>query len=214
MATKLALFNNAILELGHTTVVDTGEPVIAAASLVRVFDGVVKECLANASWNFAMETIKASADTGVAPNFGYTEVFAKPSDWLRTIAVSQDEYFSFPELHYYDDSNFWSADNSPLYIRYVSDDTGLGYDLTRWPQLFTRYVELELAARVCYKITQSRELLEAVKKDRDKARLHAKNVDAMDEVNPKFPPPSSWTTARQGRTGSTRDRGSRGNLTG
>jgi hypothetical protein len=214
MATKLALFNNALVELGHTPVADTGETVTSARTLVRVYDGVVAECLANGSWNFAMETIKATADTGVEPGFGFSEVFAKPSDWLRTMAVSQDEYFTFPELNYLDDSNFWSADFSPIYIRYVSNDTGLGLDLARWPQLFTRYVELELAARSCYKLTQSRELLVDIKKDRDKARLKAKNVDAMDEVNPKFPPPSGWTTARQGRSGSTRDRGSRSKLTG
>ena len=214
MATKLALFNNALIELGHKPVSDTGETVTAARTLGRVFDGVVEECLANASWNFAMETIKATSDTGVNPGFGYSEVFAKPSDWLRTMAVSQDEYFTFPEINYFDDSNFWSADYSPLYIRYVSNDTGLGLDLTRWPQLFTRYVELELALRTCYKLTQSRELAKDIKIDRNKARLNAKNVDAMDEANPKFAPPSSWTTARQGRSGSTRDRGSRSKLTG
>jgi len=214
MATKLALFNNALIELGHSPVGDTGETNTAARNLVRVYDGVVEECLASGSWNFAMETIKATADTGVTPGFGFSEVFAKPSDWLRTWGVSQDEYFAFPELNYLDDSNFWSADYSPLYIRYVSNDTGLGLDLTRWPQLFTRYVELELAVRVCYKVTQSRELLKDLKEDRNKSRLRAKNVDAMDEVQPKFAAPSSWTSARQGRTGSTRDRGSRNNLTG
>lgn len=214
MATKLALYNNALLEIGHTPLADTGDAVTSARTLTRVYDGVVEECLASGSWNFAMETVKVAADTGVTPNFGYSEVFAKPSDWLRTNAISQDEYFTFPELNYYDDSSFWSADYSPLYVRYVSNDTGLGLDLSRWPQLFTRYVELELASRVCYKLTQSRELLADIRKDRDKARLVAKNVDALDETNPKFPPPSSWSTARQGRTGSTRDRGSRNNLTG
>lgn len=212
MATKLKLFNGALIEMGHKPVVDTGEAVVSARTLVRVYDQVVEECLADASWNFAIETIKSDADTGVEPNFGYKEVFAKPSDWLRTFAVSGDEYFSFPLLHYFDDSNFWSADQSPIYVRYVSNDTGLGLDLTRWPALFTRYVELELCERTVYKLTQSVELKKEIEEKKKKAALKAKNVDAMDEVNPKFPPPSSWTTARSSRNRG--DRGSRSNLTG
>jgi hypothetical protein len=71
---------------------------------------------------------------------------------------------------------------------------------------------LELAARVGYKLTQSEGLMERLEKKRDKARRTALNHDAMNEVNPKFPPPGNWTMARGGQSG--RDRGSRGSLTG
>jgi hypothetical protein len=212
MTTKLAVFNGSLVEIGHRRLSDTGEAVEAGRELVAAYDQVVAECLAAGSWNFAMETIKAVSDTGVTPEFGYPEVFAKPSDWVRTHGVSADENFAFPLLHYYDDSNFWSADSSPIYIRYVSNDTGLGLDLTRWTANFTRFVQLELASRVCLKLTSSESMLERVEKRRDKARKTAKNHDSMNEPNPKFPPPSSWTTARGG--GGSRDRGSRGSLTG
>ena len=211
--TKLSLFNGALLALGSERLSDTGEAVKSGRELVAVYDQVVEECLSAGSWNFAMETIKAAADTGVTPGFGYTEVFAKPSDWVRTIGVSEDEYFSFPLLHYYDDANFWSADNSPIYVRYVSDDTGLGLELTRWPVKFTRFVELELADRVCMALTQNGTLKESVAKERDGARKTALNHDAMNENQPKFPPPGSWTQARGGRSGRS-DRGGRGSLTG
>ena len=212
MATKLGVWNLALVDLGHRRLSDTGEAVEAGRELTSVYDQVVAECLAAASWNFAMETIKAVSDTGVTPNFGYPEVFAKPSDWVRTYAVSQDENFALPLLYYYDDANFWSADSSPIYVRYVSNDTGLGRDLTRWPAAFTRYVELELAARLSPRLTASESLRDRIAKERDKARKSAKNQDAMNEPNPKFPPPSSWTAARSGGTG--RERGSRGSLTG
>jgi hypothetical protein len=212
MATKLALFNAALLEVGHTTLTDTGEAVEAGRVLNEVYSQVVDECLAVGSWNFAMETIKAEADTGVTPEFGFTEVFAKPTDWVRTIGISQDEYFAYPLLHYYDDANFWSADVSPIYVRYVSDDTGLGYELTRWPAAFARYVGLELADRICLRVTQNLSLREEIAAKRDKARTRALNHDAMNEPQPKFAPPGSWTTARWGRSGG--DRGNRGSLIG
>lgn len=201
-----------MVALGHRRFSDTGEPVEAARELTAVHDQVVAECLSAGSWNFAMETIKADADTGVTPGFGFTEVFAKPSDWVRTIGLSEDERFERPLLHYVDDANFWSADVSPIYVRYVSDDTGLGLELTRWPAKFTRFVELELAERICLKVTQSNSLKDDIGKDRDKARRAALNQDAMNEPNPKFPPPSGWTMSRGGINRG--DRGSRGRLTG
>lgn len=213
MTTKLSLFNGAMVELGHATLSDTGEPVEAGRRLNQVYSQVVAECIAAGSWNFATETIKADADTGVTPAFGYPEVFAKPSDWVRTVGLSQDEYFNFPLLSYYDDATYWSADSSPIYVRYVSNDTGMGLDLNRWPANFSRFVELELAARVCLKVTASESLLKRIKEDRDKARRTALNHDAMNEANPKFAPPGTWTSSRGGRIGRG-DRGNRGSLTG
>lgn len=213
MVSKLEIFNAALDELGHEILSDTGEGNRAAQVLARRYDSVVADCLAEASWNFAMETIKADSDTGVEPAFGFRQVFAKPSDWVRTIAVSEDEYFTYPLLQYYDDANYWSADNSPIYIRYVSNDTGLGLEMSRWPAAFRRYVELELAARSCMSITQNASLSERLEDLRDKARKLAKNIDAMNEATPRFPPPSPWTQARWGRQGRG-DRGRRGSLIG
>lgn len=213
MVTKLQIFNGALDELGETTLDDTGEEIESARTLVRRWDRVVADSLASGSWNFAMETIKAAADTGVTPEFGFTEVFAKPSDWVNTVAISEDEYFSYPLTQYFDDANFWSADNTPIYIRYVSNDTGLGLDLTRWPANFTRLVELELAERSAVAITESETKRDAIAKRRDKARRRALAQDALNEPQPKFPPPGSWTLSRSGRIG-LRNRGSRNSLTG
>lgn len=211
MTTKQALFTGALYELGDRKVLTT-ESVEARRALDDIYDEVLAECLEAGSWNFAMETVELAADTGVTPNFGPTEVFAKPTDWVRTVAVSGDESFAYPLLQYLDDSNYWSADITPIYVRYVSDDTGLGLDLGRWPTSFVRYVQLELAVRVCMRLTQDKQLKEQLKIDRDKARRTAKNRDAMDENQPKFKPPGSWT---QSRHGSTRgDRGRRNSLTG
>jgi hypothetical protein len=212
VTTKLAVWNGSLLAVGHRRLSDTGEAVEAGRELTAVWPQVLAECVSIGSWNFAMETIKAEYDTGVTPEFGYSKVFAKPTDWVRTIGISADENFSLPLLHYYDDMNFWSAEDSPIYIRYVSNDTGLGYDLSRWGAAFTRYVELELATRLCLKLTQSEKLEEKLEQKRDKAKRTALNQDAMNEPQPKFGPPSGWTAARG--NGGSRERGSRSNLTG
>ncbi len=208
---KLEIWNDALRELGHRRLTDTGEPVEAAREFTASWSKTVLECLARGSWNFATETIEAEADTGVTPEFGYSKVFAKPSDWLRTVAVSDDENFARPLLHYYDDINFWSSEANPIYVRYVSQDTGMGLDLTRWTPAFSTYVGLELAWRN-WKLAQNVDMRGVLEGYRDKARRVALNQDAMAEPNPKFPPPSGWTMARGGIT--NRERGSRSRLIG
>jgi hypothetical protein len=212
MATKQQLYTGALYAIGQRKFLTT-ESHESRRALDDVYDAVIAECLEAGSWNFAMETVKLAADTGVTPNFGYTEVFAKPSDWIRTYGISGDEYLRHPLLQYYDDSNYLSADSTPIYLRYVSNDTGLGLDLTRWPASFTRYVELELASRVCFRLTQDKALTGDVMDMRDKARRRALNKDAMDEPGAKFKPAGSWTSSRYSRSG-WGDRGSRNNLTG
>ena len=213
MTTRLKLFNGALGEIGHRRLADTGEGVEAGRELVAAYDDVVAECLDAGFWNFAMETIKVDADTGVTPEFGFPKVFAKPTDWVNTAGVSMDENFVAPLTQYYDDDNYWSADSTPIYIRYVSNDTGLGMDLQRWPARFTRFVTLSLADRVCLRINNNQSLKDRISKDAKEARKAALNRDAMNDAQPKFAPASSWTLARSGGWGS-RDRGSRGSLIG
>lgn len=212
MATKLSLLNGALLEIGNETLSDTGEDVKAGRVLNAVYDDVLTECLAAGSWNFATKTVQLDSDTGVSTNFGYAEVFAKPADWVATVAISADENFSAPLLHYFDDANYWSADVSPIYARYVSNDTSWGLNLTAWPIRFVRYVVLELASRVITTLTQGASDKKRIDDERDRARRYAKNQDSMNEPQPKFAPAGSWTTARGRMTG--RERGSRGRLTG
>ena len=216
-----ALYQQVLTELGDDSLLTerSGE---ARRAIDDVYDEAVNECLEAGSWNFAMETIKATADTGITPSFGYSKVFAKPSDFLRTQSISEDEHLSTPLLDYYDDINFWSAEYNPIYVRYVSNDTGMGLEKTRWTANFKRYVELELACRVCMRLLADGELtvnsrsaiLGTLELKRDKARRRALNLDALNEVNPKFPPEGSWGQSRGGRYGGRRDRGSRSNLTG
>jgi len=212
MATKLALYNAALVELGMRPLANLTEEVESRRLLDTVYTNVVDDCLSEGSWNFATETVKLDADTGVTPNFGYQEVFAKPSDWVRTVAVSGDEDFSAPLTQYYDDFNFWSSNITPIYVRYVSSDTGAGYDLNRWPTKFRRYVELSLAQRVAAKLTQSDAIRDSIISDTDKAKKKALSEDAMNEPNPKFPPMGSWNTSRLSST--SYHRGRRNRLTG
>ena len=213
MADKLEVFNAALDDLGHAPLSSLTENIEAQRILTRRWDRVVADCISEASWNFAVRGIMMDYDPDYDPSFGYQYVFEKPDDWVRTLGVSGDENHVYPLLQYYDDATNWSADISPIYVRYVSNGASYGLNLAAWPAPFTRYVELELAVRGCMRITQNDNLKASLEKERDEAKKKAKFLDAMDEAQPRFPPPSGWTQARWGRFGG-RDRGSRGSLIG
>lgn len=210
--TQQELYTNALHALGDRKFL-TSENVTAINALNNVYTPVLEECLSKASWNFGMETIKVDADTGIDPDFGYEEVFNKPTDWVRTHALSDSEYFVHPLLNYYDEQEFWYADVTPIYVRYVSSDTGAGMELARWPRLFSRYVELSLADRVCMRLTQNASLKDRLQKDRKMALTDAVSADSMNDANPKFAPAGAWTRSRSSRTG-RHDRGRRNSFTG
>jgi hypothetical protein len=214
MTDKQSLYTGALTELGDRSV-STTENTTARRVLDNVYDKVVSECLKVGSWNFAMESVQLDADTGVETNFGDDEVFAMPSDFVRLHEISGDEGFVYPmnKGDYTLEQDYIVAPLTPIYMRYVSNDTGLGLDLGHWPPDFTRYVELELADRVCMRITQDKEIKQMVSQERDRARRRALNTDAMQEGS-RYPPPGSWTQARYGRAGGWADRGRRNKLIG
>lgn len=213
MASKLVVWNSALREVGADKLSDTGETQERGYVLTDIYDNVVKECLEAGQWNFAIRAVKLVADTGIAPSFGFTEVFAKPTDWIRTVALSSSEYFSPPltENDFVDEGGNFISSVTPIYLRYVSNDTGAGLDLASWPQSFTRYVELALADRICERLTQNASKKEVLTRDLQIAKRSALNKDAQNE-GVKFPPTGSWVRSRTGGRGG--ERGNRNSFTG
>lgn len=211
MATKLGLYNAALRELGEinlTTVTDATE---SRYVLDDVYDAVLADCLESGLWNFAIRAIKSDADTGIEPEFGPSEVHAKPSDFVRLAGMSADGDFSVPLGDYLVENENWVSYTSPVYIRYVSNGENFGLDLSNWPRSFTRYVELSLALRICERLTQNKSKAEQLRRDVKDAAQRARSIDAMDEAQPRYAPLGSWNSARRGYGG---DRGSRNRLTG
>lgn len=198
MATQLGLYNAALLEVGETAIASLAENVESRRVLDALYANVLAFCLESGQWNFATKTVQADADAVIEPAFGYRSVFAKPSDWVRTIALSADENFIAPLTAYVDDVNYWSADANPIYVRYISNDVAFGMNLTAWPTSFTRYVEFELAVRSAERLTQNASKVEWLSRERDRARRNALNKDALNEAQPKFAPTGSWGLARRG----------------
>lgn len=212
MTSKLALYNGALREVGERKIASLSESRESRRVLDSVWDDdAIKTCLAAGQWNFATNSIEITYSPSVTASFGYMYAFDKPANWVRTVALCEDEYFNFPLLMYRDEGAYWWADLDTLYVRYIDAGTSFGADYSKWPPNFTRYVETWLAARICLSLTQNQSKRDALERDAEVWLTKAKSADAMDDPT-TFLPCGSWTRARRGRA--TGDRGKRSRLIG
>jgi hypothetical protein len=214
MASKLSIYNGACLALGERKLSSLAEGRPSRRRLDSVWDDDgVRSCLSAGFWNFAMHSIELTHSPSVDPAFGFRYAFDKPSDWVRTAVISENENFTDELLNYEDQGAYWYADCDPIYVRYISDDAALGGDLSLWPANFTRYVEHYFAMRIVKATNNSNTDVETLRLEVKRLLNEAKATDAMDEAT-KTLPPGSWSRARNGKSSGRRDRGVRGQLIG
>lgn len=220
MATRLELYNGALLLCGERFLSALTEDREPRRLLDHVWDADgVRYCLEQGEWQFAMRTQQISQDPSIEPPFGYQYAFNKPTDWVATHAVCQDEFFNVPLTQYADEGDNWYAEIDPIYVKFVSDDADYGNDLAGWPQSFAEYVEAFLASKIVYKLNGNPKMVEFLfgkPGDPRGGELHrrlliAKNKAAFTQPT-RFPAESSWNSSRRGR--SNLDRGNRGSLLG
>jgi hypothetical protein len=212
-ASQLQIYNQALRICGELRLASLTEDREPRHLLDQVWaEGGVDDCLEQGQWNFAMRAVQVDDDPAVSPAFGLTYGFTKPTDWIRTAGVCSDERFQVPYLGYKEEAGYWYADITPLYIRYVSNDSGFGGDLSLWPGTFQQFVAAHFADEIILKLTSDKERVALVKRELRERKLDALNKDAMNDPT-AFPAKGSWVNAR-GRQGWRRDGGNRGSLIG
>lgn len=200
--TKLAVFNQALVALGVTELGELTDHRSERRVLDAVYAPAVRYCLSRGQWKFATRTGVLTPETAT-PTVGYTYAFAKPADWVRTTAFCTDDRFESPLNQYNDEQDFWFADVTPLYLRYVSDGAEFGNKLSVWPTTFERYVVAHLAAEVYVRFAAGMGVaataagmttMRALERECFK---EASSEDAMNGPT-AFAPTGSWVRARLG----------------
>lgn len=211
MATRLSICNGALSHLGQRRLASEIEDSETRRLCDEIWNaGFVRYVLEEGLWKFAMRTCRVESSPNFSPqdafpgSFKYA--FEKSDDWLRTASVASEPLFTFPLLRYSDEAGFVYADNTPIWVQFISDADDYGSDLARWPALTTAWAELYLAWRLFPGITAPG----AERRELERLMLRAKRdalaKDAM-QGPPVFEPRGSWVAARHG--GFHRWRGSR-----
>jgi hypothetical protein len=212
VTTKLLIYQDAILYLGERQLASLTENRESRRVLDAVWDaGLIDFVLEQGLWNFATRAVRIDYAPSITPPFGYRRAFDKPTDWILTAAVSLDEYFTDPFRQYVDEAGFWLADYDQLYIKYVSNDTSYGGDLSLWPRSFSNYVSAHMAHMASLRLSQSEEKRARLKEDAKSALSSARGKDGANEP-PAPMPRGTWSRSRSG--GGNGDRGNPGSLIG
>jgi len=146
MASKLDIYKGAARLLGHAAGISS---LTETSQMRSTFDDIwtpaIGFLLTEGMWNFAIRSVELSADEDTDPAFGWTYAFSRPTDWIRTVSISDIGTFDSGFESFVDENNFWYADATPLYIRYVSNDASYGLNIALWPQTFAKAAEAYIA---------------------------------------------------------------------
>ena len=212
MPDTLSIWNGALAACGERALASLTENREPRYVIEDVWNReFIRECLEEAMWKFATRSSKLSYSPSVTPAFGYQYGYEKPGDWLKTVAVCQDEFYKVPLLSYTTEQGYIYTELDEIYVKYVSNDVEWGMDLSLWPRSFTRYMEHYLGSLIMPRLNHSESKQNELKRLVKQFRVEAKQADAI-ELPTKFPPAGSWSTARRSGSSGRYDRGSRSTL--
>lgn len=197
MIDQLGLYNEALRVCGDRSLSSLSENREPRRMLDSVWGfNFMNAVLEEGQWLFATRSSKFDASPGGAPAYGLQYVFPKPSDWLRTTAMCRDEFYNVPLNRMADEAGNWFADQTPIYVKYISNDPAFGANLALWPPSFALYAGAYLAYQIVGKLANSKVTEDDVEREMEKRLIKALSKDAMNGPT-KFLPQGSWARARR-----------------
>lgn len=198
MTTQLTITNGALGFLGERSLVATTDATEPARVMAANYSAAVEYCLEQGHWKFAQRRAVLTPSLTEIPTSGRANAFAHPTDYVRVSALCSDERFGEPIVDIEDVGGFWYSDLDTLYLKYVSNDTNYGLNLSLWPETFVLFVQLYLAVLAAPRIVPDKKP-ETIQAPGGVGLITAKrNALAKDAVAgpTQFPPMGSWARSR------------------
>lgn len=177
MASIVDIYNDALNELGQTSVSSVTANTSGAKAIHAVFATELDLFLEEHPWNFAKARASLARRTGT-PLFGFKYLYALPSDFL---SIWQEER---PDMLYRVEGGLWLCDEEEVNLVYVRRVTSAN----AMTGLFRKALAMRLAVRVCRKVTGANPDAELKARRDDAVRIarlqNARNAGRMEPVRP------------------------------
>ena len=190
MASEVGIVNSAGRKIGvknRVISLDDGSP-LANLGADR-YEEIRDEILRGHPWNFAMARAKLARATE-EPGFEFTYKYVKPTGWVRTIGVFNNDAGT-GWVDYKEEGGHILSDAEDLYLRYVQKIT----DPNLMTPDFRECIAIQLAEEGAISITNSKGMAEKWERKLPKALNKAKSTDAMSD-RPDRRPMGSWVRYR------------------
>lgn len=177
MTSSVSICSNALVMLGGApfSSFDEQNPRVRAAAVL--YPSVRDDVLRAHPWNCAIKR-DLLAPMAIAPPFDFTQQFALPGDWLRTIQVGQEGC----PLKYRTEGQRILANVNVLPLVYVFRN----YVEDSWSTNLVRVMERAMAANMAYSVTASSSLSDSEYAKFEKQLKIAKAVDGQDDPPEEF----------------------------
>jgi hypothetical protein len=190
MSSEVEICNRALQKIGARRITSLAEDSVNARAC-NVAYAVARDAeLRKHPWNFAIKRASLAADA-TAPDWGRTNSFTLPSDFIRLLAPYPEDNLNDLD-HQIENGKIVTDEDAPLYIRYIFRVT----DPNEMDILFREALSCAIAAEICEEITQSNSKVERLIAMYDRAIRDAKKVNAIERVSGK-PPEDEWITVRR-----------------
>lgn len=195
MASKIDIWNAALIRLGQKSVVSESEGSASAVLVRSRYDGVREALLVKVAPTFAKKRAKLPRLVAT-PEFGWTYFYQLPSaDWLTNIGVWDrvDMPRDCEVDHQLEDGLKIATDAEEIWIKYIADVN----DPNIMTPQFREALAAELASQIANRVNELSGRAEKMEQWARKALNDARSADSQSDSSDMIPE-GSWVTARQG----------------
>lgn len=205
MAAQVDIANDALIMIGVDTITAMSDQFNQARAINAVWNLERDNELRARVWKFSIARAALPALSTSPASGPYTSQYQLPAQCLRTLMVGDSypaadlsDYRSGPTMEDYAIEGGMILTNlpSPLSIRYVQQITDPGlFDAS-----FAKMLACRIAKAVCFRLTNSMEMVKAVMAEYSSALSDAMRANAL-ETAPSFPADDTWINTRLGDGG-------------
>ena len=189
MASKTGIINLALRNIAASRITSATDGSKNANVANDLYDETLERCLRAGNWNFATHRVKL-VQLAAAPVSGFKNAFTKPADWVRTVAVHDNDQGVGTVKFKLEGIGFLS-DVEELWLTYVR----LEVDPNQMTADFRDYFARELAKGMALSVAASNTVREENREEVKAAKGTALSVDAIEDI-PEQQPQGSWVEDR------------------
>jgi hypothetical protein len=174
--TTVSICSNALGKLGDDSITSLSDNSNRARWCNRKFDTTRQALLRKGNWNDSIKRV-ALAQIDATPAWEYTYIFALPSDFMKMVKTSIDQYDEAYKLETYNGQRVLVTDESSIYITYVFDNS----DVASYDSLHVDALEALLAFELANAITGKQNYRESMWGEYLEKMKEAKVADGQDD---------------------------------
>ena len=199
--TKLQLYKRACVHMEQSPISALTDNVEVRRRLDDHYDDALLWLMEQGFWRTGMRTVEITVNEAVSPAFSFEYAHDMPIDFVKRLIVSSSEFLDPPldeqsagNAYLMEGGYLW-ANVTPIYMRYLSNDSSYGLDLTLWTEGMANACSCELAARAAPVVTGSKETGKELHEEATMLASRAATFDAMQQPSQRHRE-GRWTSDR------------------